>query len=119
MELDHINDWLKYNKLSLSIGKSKYMIFHNLKKNVENMHFKIENTYIERVKEFDFLGLIINEYLNRKAHINEIANKISECMGILYRLKHFLPISAKLHIYNALILSHLNFAILAWGHQCE
>ncbi len=30
-----------------------------------------------------------------------------------------MPISAKLHIYNALILSHLNFGILASGHQCE
>ncbi len=40
-------------------------------------------------------------------------------MGILNRLKHFLPISAKLHIYNALIPSHLIFGILAWDHQCE
>ncbi len=29
MELHHINDWLKCNKLSLNIGKSKYMIFRN------------------------------------------------------------------------------------------
>ncbi len=49
------NDWLKCNKLSLNIGKSKYMIFHNLKKKVDNLHIKIENTYIERAKEFDFL----------------------------------------------------------------
>ncbi len=83
------------------------------------LNIKIENTYIERVKEFDFLGLIINENLNWKAHINKIANNISKSMGILNRLKHFLPISAKLHIYNALILSHLNFQILAWEHQRE
>ncbi len=31
------------------------MIFHNLKKKVDNLHIKIENTYIERAKEFDFL----------------------------------------------------------------
>ncbi len=63
--------------------------------------------------------IIINENLNWKAHINKIANKISKSMGILNRLEHFLPNSAKLHIYNALILYHLNFEILAWGHQCE
>ncbi len=44
MELDHINDWLKCNKLSLNIGKSKYMIFHNPKKKVNNLHIKSENT---------------------------------------------------------------------------
>ncbi len=39
-------------------------LFHNPKKKVDNLHIKIENTYIERVKEFDFHGLIINENLN-------------------------------------------------------
>ncbi len=33
-------------------------------------------------------------------------------------MKHILPLSAKLHIYNSLILSHLNFCILAWGYKC-
>ncbi len=54
------------------------MIFHNPKKKVDNLYIKIENRYIERVKEFDFLGLIINENLNWKAHINKTANKISK-----------------------------------------
>ncbi len=119
IKLDLVNDWLKCNKLSLNIGKSKYMIFHNKQKKFDHLHIKIENTYIERVKEFDFLGLIINENLNWKAYINKVANKISKSMGILNRLKHFLPITAELHLYNALILSHLNFRILACGHQCE
>ncbi len=95
------------------------MIFHNPQKKVNHLNIKIENTYIERVKEFDFLDLIINENLNWKAHINKVANKISKRIGILNRLKHFLTISAKLHIYNGLILSDLNFGILAWGHHCE
>ncbi len=76
MEFDHINDQLKCNKLSLTIGKSKCMIFHNPKKKVNNLHIKTENIYIERVKEFDFLSLIMNENVNWKAHINKIANKI-------------------------------------------
>ncbi len=64
IELDLINDWVKCNKLSLNIGKSKYMIFHNPQKKVDHLNIKIENTYIEKVKELDFLGLIINENLN-------------------------------------------------------
>ncbi len=40
-------------------------------------------------------------------------------MGILNKLKHFLPKQAKLHIYNSPILSHLNFGILAWGYKCD
>ncbi len=40
-------------------------------------------------------------------------------MGILNRLKRFLPIQTKVLIYNSLVLSHLNFAILQWGFKCE
>ncbi len=39
-------------------------------------------------------------------------------MGILNKLKHFIPIKTKILIYNSLVLSHLNFGILAWGFQC-
>ncbi len=38
IELDLINDWLKCNKLSLNIGKSKYMICHNPQKNVDHLN---------------------------------------------------------------------------------
>ena len=50
---------------------------------------------------------------------NKIANKISQSIGILSRLKHFLPMKAKLMIYNSLILPHFNYGILAWGYNCE
>ncbi len=34
-------------------------------------------------------------------------------------MKHVIPLSAKLHIYNSLILSHLNVCILVWGYKCD
>ncbi len=40
-------------------------------------------------------------------------------MGILNKLKRFLPIQTKVLIYNSLVLSHLNFGILLWGFKCE
>ncbi len=40
-------------------------------------------------------------------------------MGILNRLKHFLPIQTKILIYNSLVLSHLNFGILLCVYKWE
>ncbi len=51
----------------------------------------IDDTIIERVQEFNFLGLTLNENLNLKNHVNKISNKISRCIGILNKLKYFLP----------------------------
>ncbi len=95
------------------------MIFHTPQKRVKPLGLKIENNIVERVYEFNFLGLIMNENLNWKSHVNKIANKMSKGMVILNKLKHFLLLNAKVLIYNSLILSHLNFCILTWGYQCD
>ncbi len=65
MELEGINDWLKLNKLSLSIDKCKYMISHTPQK-VDPFKLIIDDTTIKRVFEFNFLGLTINENLHWK-----------------------------------------------------
>ncbi len=40
------------------------------------------DTIFERVHEFNFLGLTLNEHLNWNTHINKISNKVSKSMGI-------------------------------------
>ncbi len=63
-KLAFINDWLKSNKLSLNINKCKYMIFHTLQKTDNTVQLHIENTNVDIVYKFNFLGLTINENLN-------------------------------------------------------
>ena len=55
-ELNKISGWLKVNKLSLNAKKSKCMIFKHVNKTIEPLSLKIENTNIERVNFFNFLG---------------------------------------------------------------
>ena len=43
-ELDNTNCWLAFNKLSLNISKTKYMIFHTNYKEVVCPDLKISNT---------------------------------------------------------------------------
>ncbi len=118
-EIACINEWLKCNKLSLNISKCKYMIFHMPRKRINQLQLNIENIAIDRVSDFNFLGLTINEHLNWKSHTDKLSNKISKTMGVLNKLKHFVPLNARVMIYNSLILSHLNYCILAWGYRCE
>ncbi len=119
LKLACINDWLKCNKLSLNFTKCKYMIFDTRQKRVGLLQLNFENTPIDRVSDYNFLGLTINEHLNRKRDIDKLANKIPKTMGIPYKLKHYVPLNARMIIYNSLILSHLNYCILVWGYRCE
>ncbi len=78
-ELEKISNWLKSSKLSLNVKKTKNMIFHTAQRKVNTLHLTIINTIIERVTQFDFLGLTINEKLTWKDQINKISkNKIMD-----------------------------------------
>ena len=117
-ELKKVTDWLAVNKLSLNASKTKMMIFHHEKKKLKPTDIptlEINSQPIEIVDQFKFLGLIIDSHLNWKPHINYIGNKLSRVAGILTRLKHYLPTVTLKIIYDALLLSHINYCITAWG----
>ena len=78
---------------------------------------KINDKQIERVSCFNFLGSTINEFSNRSTHSAKIENKISRTLGIMNRLKRYLPFSALKLMYDSLILSHLQFGITCWGFE--
>ena len=106
------------SEISLNAEKTKFMIFHNHQKIITQNkipRLKINNTNIKRVTEFNFLGLTINEHLTWKSHAAKVANKISRTLGVMNRLKRYLPLSALKTMYDSLILSQLQFGITCWG----
>ena len=70
---------------SLSISLNSY------DQDTNNISLQINSTEIERVTNFIFLGVTINEHLSWKPHIDKICSKISKYIGILNKLKHYLP----------------------------
>ena len=98
-ELLKINEWLQINKLSLNIAKSKFMIFQKIDKEMEVLTLKVDNMIIERVKEFNFLGLMLDTNLNWKKHIAKVSNACSQKNGILNKLKHVLSVEIKTLLY--------------------
>ena len=49
------------------------------------------NIEIERVTQFNFLGVIISSNMKWNGHVTHISQKISRIVGIMYRLKHIYP----------------------------
>ena len=119
LELSKIYDWLAVNKLSLNLRKTKYILFHHHNKKLpNNISLQINSTEIERVTNFIFLGVTINEHLSWKPHIDKICSKISKYIGILNKLKHYLPQNILSILYCSVVQSHLSYAILTWGFDC-
>ena len=120
IELSQVYGWLAINMLSLNVEKTKYMIFHAINKNTSEieLHFYINDEKIERVNRFYFLGIVLDGHLSWKYHIDMISNKISRCVGVLNRLKHYLPTNLLRTLYCSMIQSHLNYAILVFKLNC-
>ena len=114
-ELERVNIWLKLNKLSLNIKKTKLMIFGRKQKKINEINVSIDNVQIERVHTFNFLGIMLDESLTWTDHTNMVANKISRVTGVLYRLKSVFPKEILLTLYNTLIGSYINYGLLVWG----
>ena len=98
------------------------MIFHYRQRIITGNdipRLMINNTLIEQVTEFNFLGLTVNEYMNWNSHTQKIVNKISRTLGVMKRLKRYLPLSAMKLMYDSLILSHLQFGITNRGFEWD
>ena len=74
---------------------------------------------IEHVQTFNFLGIMLNETLSWKSHIDMVSNKISKVIGILYRLKHVFPEYVLFTLYNSRIVLYINYGLLLWGVDCH
>ena len=72
-ELSKICDWLGANKLALNVSKSKFMVFHTFNKHVIYPKLNINGNNIERVTNFNFLGLTI-KWLNEHYSSNSSKN---------------------------------------------
>ena len=119
MELGNIGNWLTANKLSLNVHKSKYMIYSKSNKLNSYPTLKIDDSIIQQMHEFNFLGITFDDNLNWKLHIERCALKCSRNIGILNTLKRSLPTTIMLTLYHTLIHSHLSYDIMVCGHNCD
>ena len=125
-ELSKIFDWLVANKLSLNIKKFNFVIFRPRQKILNyQVNLKVfdhhTNSYIslERKKFIKYLGVLIDENLSWSYHIAHVASKISKSIGIISRIRHFVPLSTLHHIYRSLIQPYLMYGIVAWCNTAK
>ena len=117
-ELDKVFTWLCVNKLSLNVSKTKYMIFQNRldPKPIPKDPLKINGITIKLVKEFDFLGITIDDQLSWKAHTKKLTGKISRTIGVMKKIKRYAPLSVLKTLYQSLINSRLLYGVICWGY---
>ena len=99
-ELQEVTNWFKANKLSVNAGKTNYMLLgtrYGNAKYVESVpanrdiQVKLDDTNLQKVSSTKFLGVIIDENLTWKNHIDGISKTIARNVGVLNELKCYIP----------------------------
>ena len=115
-ELQNVSIWFKANKLSLNIKKTNFMIFQSKPSNFADLDIIIDGSIIKQVDTVKFLGLFVDSRLSWKPHIDHLSTKIAKTIGILHKIKYFVPLTILQTLYFSLIFSSLSYCNLIWGN---
>ena len=66
-----------------------------------------------------YLGILTDKNLSWKIHIDNVATKLSKTVGLIAKLRHFVPQHTLLNTYRALILPYLSYGLIVWGQASK
>ena len=114
-QVDDFVLWCKDNFLNLNVKKTKEMVIDFRRNNSIPDPLVIANEQVERVNEYKYLGVIIDNKLTGSANTSKLYKKCKQRI-------HFLRVLKNIHVdksiltlfYKAVIESILGFAIPVW-----
>ena len=113
-DLDKFYQWTLSNRLTVNLDKTKYMIVSN--KNPKTLPPLFLNfDTISRTRYHKILGIVIDQDLSFKEHINQLCIKLSHSFSLLYQLKDFVTINILRNLYYAHVHPHLIYCLPIWG----
>ena len=74
--------------------------------------------FITNATEIKFLGLVIDDSLSWKQHVEQVASKMCTACYMLRNIKHIVPLDTLRIIYFAHIHSIISYGIIVWGSSC-
>ena len=116
-ELSVVEQWLAANKLTLNASKTKIMLFGTKRKlnNIGNFNITMGGEILERVENFKYLGIVLDQHLTFSEHINKLYQKCSMKMGAIRKIRKSLDQTTALSLYKSLILSNIDYCDIVYN----
>ena len=115
LALNDTNDWIKENKLVLNANKTKNVLLNGRRKIQFEKEFSFGNETIESVKQYKYLGVIIDCQLSFQHHVSYIEKRLVKFCGIFYRLKKVLTSRQMIQVFRTYIKPILQYGVLIYG----
>ena len=105
-DLDEVQKWLKSNKLTLNVKKTKYMIIgshYRLRHLNGDLNVTVNSQQLTRVTNYRYLGIEVDEALGWQSQEDIICTKVSAGIGALKHIRSLVPRQTLLRMYEALV----------------
>jgi hypothetical protein len=79
-------DWFQNNQLALNLDKTKIIKFTATVSACYPLHLVIHNKALEEVEAMKFLGLLLDNHLTCKGHIDFLLHKLSTLCFLMRKL---------------------------------
>ena len=106
------------NKIFLNSSKTKIILFKTKTKNVpKKFNFRVSGEKINLTEQVKYLGLLISNTLTWDSYQNSLINKLKRAIGLLAKIRHYIPKFLLKSIYYSIFNSHLIYACQIWGQK--
>jgi len=118
-DLEKINLWFTYNKLSLNVEKTNFVYFKKSSWNNPNIVCKIGNGIVKQVSNVKYLGITLDQHLQWDVQVNKLLPKLRAASRLMYRLRNTLDLQHKKMLYYAYFHSHMAYMCFSWGAAAQ
>ena len=95
------------------------MIIGNKLSKTNNFKVAINGSDIPRTSSVKYLGVVLDERLSWQPHIDRISEKLSKTCGMIFTLRHYVPLSTIKLVYYSMFHSILQYSLINWGRSAK
>ena len=116
--LVNLNRWLIANKLSLNIAKTEFKVIGSRQRlatfDNHELRVTVDSEPVRQVTSTKTLGLILDENLTWKNHIEVISKKVSSGIGALKRVRGLMDRETAIKVYKGFIEPYFSYCAPVW-----
>ena len=112
-----ISNWFEVKQLILNCNKIHYCHFNTKNSWYYDLKRNYQGSYIKGSSNTRFLGLIIDDSLLWKAHIDQMMSKLNTACFVIRTIQDKMSQEILRMVYFVYIYSIMRYGIIFWGNQ--
>ena len=110
-----VAEWIRANRLSLNTSKTELVIFKPKNKIITKyLNYRIRGQKIKPSSQVKYLRIILKDDLDWNSHLTKLIKKLSRSIGLLSKVRYYVPKHFLRTIYHSIFNSHLIYASEIW-----